>query len=105
MILFSILFTYILIEGFIVLFHVFSKYAQNNLECLIQKMIHQIIQILHSMLQLEFQIYCCYMTFLYFSVYSISKDLIKQLIYHFFLSLFYLQDGAIVYEDQMFYQF
>ena len=33
-------------------------------------MLHQVIQILHSILELIFQIYCSYMTFLYFSLYS-----------------------------------
>ena len=33
-------------------------------------MIHQVIQVLRSMLELIFWIYCSYMTFLYFPTYS-----------------------------------
>ena len=63
-------------------------------------MIHQVIQILHSILGLIFYIYCSYMTLLYFFMYSKCYDLIKQYIYHFSLSLFSLEDWVIVYEDQ-----
>ena len=53
--LFSILFTYFqFAEGLSVFSPCFLRYIQNNLEYLIQNMIHQIIQILHSMLELVF---------------------------------------------------
>ena len=45
------------------------------------------------------------MTFLYFSVHSKCLDLIKQHIYFFSLSLFYLKDWVIVCEDQIFLLF
>ena len=34
--------------------HAFLKYYQNSLEYLIQNMIHQVIQVYHSMLELTF---------------------------------------------------
>ena len=36
--------------------HAFLKCIQNNLEYLMQKMIHEVIQIYHSMLELIFKI-------------------------------------------------
>ena len=49
-ILVSILFKYIFTDGLYFL-HVFFKFVQNNLKYLIQNMIHQVIQIYHSMLK------------------------------------------------------
>ena len=45
---------HILIEGLSVFLRAFLKYIQNNLEYIIQNMIHQVIQILHSMSELRF---------------------------------------------------
>ena len=52
--LFSVLFTYIFTDGLSKFSpcSLHSKYTQNNLEHLIQDMIHQVIQIYHSMLVL-----------------------------------------------------
>ena len=59
---------------------------------MLQNMTHQVIQILHSMLELIFWICCFCITFLYFSIYSIYYDLTKQYIHRFSLSLFYPED-------------
>ena len=53
-ILFSILFTHILIAGLLVVCPCFLRYIQTNLEYLIQNMTHQIIQTLHSLSELIF---------------------------------------------------
>ena len=53
-----------------------------NLEYLIQNMIHLVIQILQSMLELIFEIYHFCVTFLCFSMYSKCWGLIKQHVYH-----------------------
>ena len=45
-----------------------SKYNQNNFKYLIQDMIHLVIQIYHSMLELIFWVYCYCMSFLCFSM-------------------------------------
>ena len=96
-ILFSILFTDILIGGLSV---VFSWYTQNSLEYYTQNTIHQVIKTFHFVLELILWIYCFYMIFLCFSMCSTYQDLIKEHTYHFSWSLFYLQDWVIVYKSQ-----
>ena len=50
----SVLFMYIIIEGLSVTVSCVVRYTQNNLEYLIQNMIHQVIQTHHSMSELIF---------------------------------------------------
>ena len=80
----SILFTYILIEGLSIFASCFLGYIQNNLEHRMQNMIPQEDQISQSTLKLIFYIYCFCMTFIYFSMCSTHRNLIKQYIYTFF---------------------
>ena len=58
--------------------HAFLKYAQNNLEYLIQNMSHPVIQIYHSIMKMIFQIYYYRMNFLCFSMCNKCQDLIRR---------------------------
>ena len=55
----------------------FLKYTQNNLEYLIQNMIHQAMQTYHSILELIFQMCCHCMSFFCFSMCNECSDLIR----------------------------
>ena len=90
---FTALFTYIFIEALPATMSYFLKYIQNNCEYLSDtgydpsgnsnSSFHIGVDILNLL-------FC--MTFLYFSIYSKCQDFMKQHIYPFFLSLFYLKD-------------
>ena len=61
--------------------YVFFKCTQNSPEYLLQNMIHLVIQIYHSMVELILQICCYYMSVLYFFMCNIYQGLIKQLFF------------------------
>ena len=70
-------------------FRAFLKYTQNSLKYLIQNMIHQVIQIYHSMLNVVLWIYCYCMSFLCFFFFNKYEDLIRKYSFHLFLNLIY----------------
>ena len=72
---------------------------------LIHNMIHQVIQIFHSSLELILKMYSFCMTFLYFSICRGYWDLIENHLYHSFFSVFHLKNWVAVYKEQMFYYF
>ena len=73
--------------------------TQNKVEHLLQNMIHQAIEIPHSMLVLIYQIHCLYMTVCIVFMHTRYWDLLKQYIYLQFPNLFYQQRSLLIYRD------
>ena len=68
-------------------YYIFELIIPNNLQDMIQNMIYQVIQIYHSMLELESYVHGFYIGFLYFFKYSRYLDLIMRHFFYLFISL------------------